>query len=262
MNIPHSYDTIGSIAILKFPKGVKQEDKKQVANQILKERSNIKTILEKTEKVKGRLRTITTKFLAGINAKETTHKESGCLFKLNIDSCYFSPRLSNERLEIAREIKPSDRVLVMFAGVAPFTIVLSKIAKPKEVVSIELGRECCKYAKENLKLNKLLDKNIRILQGDVKRVIPKIAKNKEKFDKIIMPRPQLKETFLKEAFSVSKKGSIIYYYDFEREPSEILEKIKKHAKKSGKQIKILKVKKAGEIAPYKYRWRIDFKMRN
>jgi tRNA (guanine37-N1)-methyltransferase len=257
MNIPHSYDTIGNIVILKFPKGTKPADKKKVANQILKERSSVKTILEKTEKVKGRLRTITTKFLAGEKTKETIHRESGCSFKLNIDTCYFSPRLSNERLEIAREIKTSDKVLVMFSGVAPFTIVLAKLAKPKRIVSIELGRECCKYAIENLKLNKLLNMDIEILQGDVKRVVPKL---KEKFEKIIMPRPQLKETFLKEAFLAAKKGTIIFYYDFEKEPGLILDKIQAQAKKEKKKVEILKVKRAGEIAPYKFRWRIDFKV--
>jgi tRNA G37 N-methylase Trm5 len=81
MNIPHSYDTIGDIVILKFPENTKPGNKKKVAKQILKERSSVKTILEKTEKVKGRLRTLTTKFLAGENKKETTHHESGCSLK-------------------------------------------------------------------------------------------------------------------------------------------------------------------------------------
>ena len=202
MHIPHSYDTIGDIVILKFPKDVKQSDKKKVALSILKERSSVHTILEKTEKVKGRLRTLTTKFLTGEKTKETIHRESGCSFKLNIDTCYFSPRLSNERLEIAKEIKMSDKVLVMFSGVGPFTIVLAKIAKPRKVVSIELGKECTRYARDNVKLNRLLNMNIEILQGDVKKVVPKL---KEKFDKIIMPRPQLKETFLAEAFQLLKK---------------------------------------------------------
>jgi tRNA (guanine37-N1)-methyltransferase len=257
MQTPHSYDTIGDIVILKFPENTKSTDKKKVANQILKERSSVKTVLEKTEKVKGRLRTLTTKFLAGEKTKETIHRESGCSFKLNIDTCYFSPRLSNERLEVAREIKKSDNVLVMFSGVAPFTIVLAKIAKPKRVVSIELGRECCKYAKENLKLNRLLNMNIEILQGDVKKVMPKL---KEKFDKIVMPRPQLKETFLHEAFHAAKKGTIIFYYDFEKEPGIILDKIQEQAAKEKRKVEILKVKKAGEIAPYKFRWRVDFKV--
>lgn len=250
-----SFDIIGSIAIVKFPDGTNQKEKKDTAKKILKDIKHVKTVVEKTERIKGRLRTMKTKFLAGIKTKETIHKESGCFFKINIDKCYFSPRLSNERLEIAREIKQRDRVLVMFSGVAPYPIVIAKIAKPKKVISIELGKECCKYAKENVKLNKL--DNVEIIQGDVKRIIPKLAKKKIKFDKIVMPRPQLKDSFLHEAFLVSKKGTKIFYYDFDRDVQNIFEKINLVLKKEKKKIKVVRVKKAGEIAPYRYRWRVD-----
>lgn len=40
----------------------------------------------------------------------------------------------------------------------------------------------------------------------------------------------------------------------------IIEKIKQEAKKCKKKIKILKIKQAGEIAPYKIRLRVDFKI--
>ncbi|MBU1136527.1 MAG: methyltransferase domain-containing protein [Nanoarchaeota archaeon] len=252
-----SYDIIGNIAVLKFEKENLSE-KKKIAEKILKDRKNIKTVVEKLDKVKGRLRTLNIKHLAGKKTSETIHKESGCLFKLNIEKCYFSPRISNERLEIAKKIKSKNKVLVMFAGVLPFPIIIAKHSKCKEIVSIELGKECCKYGKENIKLNKL--NNIKIIQGDVNKIIPKLAK--QKFDVIIMPRPQLKDTFLKSAFLVSKKSTKIFYYDFSRNIKEILEKIKKQAKKSKKQIKILDIKKAGEVAPYKYKFRIEFIIKN
>ena len=221
----------------------------------MRERKNIKTVLEKVDKVKGRLRKLKTRFLAGVKSKETIHKESGCLFKLDIERAYFSPRLSNERLEVARKVRKKDKVLVMFSGIAPYSIIIAKISKPKKIVSVEINREACKYARENVKLNKL--ENVEILQGDVKKIVPKL---KEKFDVIVMPRPQLKETFLREAFLVSKKGTRIFYYGFDFEPGKILEKIKEEAKKYKKRIKIKKIKKAGEIAPYKYRWRVDLQV--
>ena len=77
-----------------------------------------------------------------------------------------------------------------------------------------------------------------------------------------MPRPQLKDSFLKEAFQLSKKGTRIYYYDFCKidEISSIVEKVKIKAKESKKNIKILQIKNAGDIAPYKIRLRIDFQV--
>ena len=87
-------------------------------------------------------------------------------------------------------------------------------------------------------------------------------RGKERFDVIVMPRPQLKDTFLKQAFGFSKKGTRIFYYDFVEvgKEKEIVEKIKDEAKKARKKIKILRKKKAGEIAPYKIRLRVDFKI--
>jgi len=251
-----TYDIIGNIAILKFPRDVKVREKKKTALYLLKEHKNIKTILEKIEKVSGRLRTYKTRFLAGIKTKETIHKESGCKFKLDVEKTYFSPRLSGERLEIARKIKKNKKVLVLFSGVAPYSIVIGKISKPKKVVSIELNRIANKYACENIKINKLQDK-VELIQGDVKKL-----KLKEKFDYIVMPRPQLKESFLKQAFKVVKKNSVIFYYDFSKDVSGILEKIYEESRKARKKILILRIKKAGEIAPYKYRFRIDLRVLN
>ena len=79
-----------------------------------------------------------------------------------------------------------------------------------------------------------------------------------------MPRPQLKETFLKEAFKVSMNKSRVFYYAFGKEDNlgKILEAIYKESRKCKKKIKILEIKKAGEIAPYKFRWRIEFEVLN
>jgi len=249
------YDAIGNIAILKFPDSTKLREKKKQALKLLNENKSIETILEKIEKVSGRLRTIKTRLLAGKDTREALYKESGCFFKLNVETCYFSPRLSGERLEIAGKCSKKDKVLVLFAGVAPFSIIIAKLAG-SQVVSVELGKECCKYARENVKLNKL--NNIKIIQGDVKKLSKLIQK--EKFDKIVMPRPQLKETFLKYIWPFCKPGTLVFYYDFGKDVSKILKKIEQEAKKAKKKLKITGFRKAGDIAPYKYRWRIDFKV--
>lgn len=256
------HDFLGNICVLKFPTKTTNKEKKDYAARLMKERPNVTTILEKTEKVKGRLRTLTTRHLAGKKTKEAFYREAGCMFKLNIDSCYFSPRLSNERLEIASKIKDGDRVLVLFSGVAPFSIVIAKHSRVRKIISVELGRECSRYALENVKKNRLLDR-IDIIQGDVGKLDKLLKRYGEiKFDKIVMPRPQLKDTFLKYVWKFCKKNTEIYYYDFGRDAEEIVERVLKEAKKAGKNIRIINFKKAGEIAPYKYRWRVDIRVLN
>lgn len=253
------FDFFGNVALVKFSENISDKEKKKFANDLIKKNPSIKTVLEKSEKFSGRLRKLKSKFIAGENTKEVLYKENGCSFRFNIDETYFSPRLANERQEIASLIKKGKSVFVMFAGVAPFSIVIAKNSKAKLVVSNELNKKANEYAKMNLKLNKVEDRVV-LLDGDVKKVVKKMKD--EKYDFIVMPRPQLKDTFLEQAFMVSKKGTIIYYYDFckEEEAAFVVNKIEKQAEKFGKKIKILNAKSAGEIAPYKIRLRVDFKV--
>jgi len=255
--LPRAFDAIGSIAIIDIPKELKSKEK-TIANALLKQHSNIKTILKKAGKVKGRLRTRKLDYIAGVRTKETEHKENGVRMKLNVETCYFSPRLSNDRLEIAGKVKKGENVLVLFSGVAPYALVIAKNSAAKHVVAVELNRNATKYAKENVHLNKL--HNLEILQGDVNKVLPKL-KRKMKFDRIVMPRPQLKDSFLQAALSIAKKKGIIHFYDFlmeEQIPDIAVDKIMNECKKLKKGCRILGWKRAGEIAPYKWRVRVDF----
>ncbi len=252
------FDIFGNIALIKFKAKTSAKDKKRFADKLLKDNKSVTTVLEKTRGFQGRLRKQETKYIAGEKTKEAIYRENGCVFRFNIDKTYFSPRLSNERNEIAQKIKDGDKVLVMFAGVAPYSIVIAKNSKADKIVSVEINREAGKYAKLNVELNNVKNK-VNIIQGDVKKVVRRL---KERFDVIVMPRPQLKESFLKEAFLLSKKGTRIFYYDFckQEEIEDVVNRIKIEALRYKVKIKILKVKKAGEIAPYKYRIRVDFKV--
>ncbi len=144
----------------------------------------------------------------------------------------------------------------MFSGIAPYPIVIAKNSKAKEVYAIELNREASNCAEENVKLNKL--QNVFIIQGDVKKKIPELKKKKILFDRIVMPRPQLKDDFLEDAKKVSKKGTIIHFYDFLKE--EEIPEISKKIKKVFPKVKILQIKKVGEIGVRRFRVRADFKI--
>ncbi len=254
-----SFNLLGNVALVNFPKKEDKKYKRRFAKKLMEENKSVKTVFEKEGKFYGRLRKIKVKLLAGEDTKEVLYKENNCLFRFNIEGTYFSSRLSNERKEIASKIKKGDTVLVMFAGVAPYSIVIAKNSCVKKVYSNEINREANKYAKLNIERNKLEGK-IELIPGDIKKVALKL---KKKFEVIVMPRPKLKDSFLEQAFFLSKKNTRIYYYDFCKEgDKEIVEKIKKEAESNGKKIKILKVKNAGEIAPYKVRMRVDFKVLN
>ena len=251
--MPSSFDVVGTIAIfIDFPKQLIKKEK-MIAELLLKNYSNIKTVAKKTGFYSGRYRTPKIKIIAGERTKETIHKENNVNIKLNIETCYYSPRLSTERLRIAKLIRKNENILVMFSGVGVYPLVLSRNSKAKEIYGIELNKEAHNYGLENMKINKL--NNIILFMGDVKKIVKKID---IKFDRIIMPLPKSSEKFLDSALNVSKKGTIMHFYDFqnENEFNKSKDKIKKHIN----NFKILKVVKCGQYAPRKYRICVDFKV--
>lgn len=252
------YDIVGNIAIIKFDRDKSVAFKKKFAIDYLNKHKSVTTVLEKVGKFSGRLRTLKTKFLAGDKTLEALYRENGCEFRFNVETCYFSPRLSEERKNIAGLVKKDERVLVMFAGVGPFSIVIGKNSKAKEIYSVELGKEPSRYATENVKRNKLIEK-VHVVQGDVRRVI---TSKMGSFDRIIMSRPNLEDDFLDVAFRVCKKGTIIHYYGFylESEVTKLKELINNQAKIAKKKVKMLKIVKAGDVGAHKFRYRADIKI--
>ena len=251
MKLPSSFDIIGSIAVLSE----KTQKPKQVAKELLKKFKNLETIAIKTGIHYGKYRLQKTKILAGKKTKTTLHKENNCIFKLNIDQTYFSQRLSNERLRISNLVKGNESILVMFSGIAVYPITISKLSKPKEIYAIEINPKAHKFAEENLKLNKI--DNIKLFQGDVTTLLPKI---KKKFDRIIMPLPRDAGSFLNLAIKKLKKNGTIHFYDFqnlENIPKASIQKIKFHCNP-----KILKVIKVGQYSPQKFRLCVDFQVKN
>ena len=202
-------------------------------------------VAKKSKRYTGRLRTPKIQIIAGGKRKETIHKENGVQLKLDIEKCYFSARTGTERLRIAKLVKKDEVVLVLFSGVAPYPCVIAKNAKPKEIHAIEISKSCHKYAKENVKLNKL--ENITLFQGDVKKILPKIN---EKFDRIIMPLPKSADTYIALAKKKLKPKGTIHLYLFGRE--EEFSKLKK-------RFNAKKITKCGHYAPSVHRVCLDIK---
>ncbi|MDO8628295.1 MAG: methyltransferase, partial [Nanoarchaeota archaeon] len=207
--LPSAFDIIGHILVFnEFPSGLGTWEKK-VGQVMLELFPHIKTVVKKTGKVAGRLRVPKVKVLAGDKSLVTTHKENGMVLKLDVSKCYFSPRSAHERLRIARLVQKKERVLVLFAGVGPFTCGIAKLAKPKEVVGVEVSKVAHAYAIENVKLNKL--SNVVCLQGDVKKVVPRLV---GKFDRIIMPLPKTAEKYLAVIVPKLAARGVVHLYTF------------------------------------------------
>ena len=251
--VPRSYDIIGDIAVIEIKPGLTKYEK-LIANTLLDLNKNVKVVAKKVGIHKGLFRTQDLKVLAGEKRKTTLHKENNVKIFLNVETCYFSPRLSTERKRVMEQVKKNETVLIMFSGVAPYPLVIAKNTGVKEVIGIEINSEAHKFAEQNLVLNKI--KNIKLYCGNVKKIVPKL---KKKFDRIAMPLPKDAEHFLGSAKLVSKKGTIIHFYDFLDE-KEFPEKSISKIRKVFKNFKVLKAVKCGQYSPGRYRVCIDFKV--
>ena len=259
LHVGRAFELVGTIAIVEFGE-IAVEKKKVVANVLLNLHKNIETVVEKTEDISGEYRVASFHVLAGSNTTETIHKENGCSFRVDITKAYFSSRLGSERLRVARQVRPLEKVLCLFAGVGPFAINIARQEKTATVLGVEINPDAVSYFEENLAINRVGDR-VSILGGDVATVVPSIA---EVFDRIVLPAPKNAEDFLDLVLPKLKKGGYGHLYTFAavEELGTVGGRIKDKAKELGCDIDVLLTRKCGNVGAYHYRVVVDFLKRN
>jgi len=258
-----SFDIIGDVAVIEIPEELRNKEK-EIAKALIKTHSHVMTVCKKLGGRKGtkRLRDFEVIFTKKVvTPMQTIHKEHGCLFKLDVSKTYFSPRESTERLRIAEKVKPGEKILVMFGGIAPLPIMIAKKqGGTKKIYSVEINPDATMYARENVVLNNVIE-NIVTVEGDVKDFCKKI---REKFDRILMPLPEQAYKYLDSAFLCCKKGGIIHLYGISKEKrlfKDLEKKIERRARESKRKIKIVDRKKVLPYRPREWKVCIDFEVK-
>jgi tRNA (guanine37-N1)-methyltransferase len=211
-DVYNSYDIVGDIAIFRLPPTSRQ-NAQDVAKAIMSAHKNVKAVLAQVSPVAGDFRLRRLMHVAGENRTSTVHRESGCLFSVDVQKCYFSPRLYHERSRIAKLVKPDEVVVNMFAGVGCFSIVIAKNVSTAKVFSIDVNPVAVQFMRENIRLNRVYG-NVIPLLGDSKAIIEQRLKRAA--DRVLMPLPEKALEYLPCAVSALKEsGGWIHYYDFE-----------------------------------------------
>jgi len=258
-----SFDIIGDIAILQIPDDLMSK-KEIIARAIMKVHKNVKVVVRKRKPISGEYRVMDVEIIAGDKRTETVHREYRCLFKLDVSKVFYTPRLSTERIRIARLVKDNEAILDMFAGVGPFSIIIAKHSQVGKVYAIDKNPHAYYYLKENIKLNKVENIVIPIL-GDARDVVPLLNL---KFDRIIMNLPKNAKDFLDVAISAIKDEGVIHYHAFSKgkdkkdainlaisEVENIIKKMKIE------RFSIIYAKDIREVSPREYNIAIDIKIK-
>ena len=246
-----SFDIIGDVVILEIPDDL--ENYKDLIGEAALKFTRRKAIFRKKSEIKGIIRTRELEHIAGEDISETVHHEFGCRLMLDVKNVYFSPRLATERKRVADSVKDGEIIVDMFAGVAPFPVLIAR-NHDVTVYAIDINPEAYKYAKRNIELNKVQNKVIPLL-GDVREVL----ENKNiKADRIIMNLPGSAYEFLDTAVQHIKPGGIIHYYEFSEGFEKPVERLKDAA--YPRKVEILDKRKVRSRSPGKWHMGIDAKI--
>ncbi|MCX8150427.1 MAG: class I SAM-dependent methyltransferase family protein [Candidatus Bathyarchaeota archaeon] len=200
INVYSSFDIIGDIAITKLPVFT-PENARAATAAITQRHKNIKVVFVQSSAVTGEYRVRSLSRVFGENRTCTVHKENGCQFEVDVEKCYFSPRLSHERLRVAKVVQSGETVVNMFAGVGCFSILIAKQVPTARVFSIDINPVAVQYMQRNILLNRVFGRVIPML-GDAEVLIKTQLEGLA--DRVLMPLPEKSLEYLHAAVSALK----------------------------------------------------------
>src|SRR4030065_470859 len=221
-----SYYIVGDIAVIRVPEALELRIQ-TIAEALLKTQKHVKSVLRQISPVAGNFRLRDLAWVAGEKKTKTVYKEFGCLFNIDLDRCYFSPRLSYERMRIAKLIQPNEVIVNMFAGVGCYSVIIAKHSRSEKIYSIDINPIAVQFLKENARLNRA-ERQVLPILGDAKETIEERLRRIA--DRVIMPLPEKAYEYIETALlAIKSRGGVIHYYGFEHSANgeSTIEKTKK-----------------------------------
>ncbi|MCL1811859.1 MAG: class I SAM-dependent methyltransferase family protein [Methanomassiliicoccaceae archaeon] len=254
--LPTSFDVIGDVAVIKLSESLIPY-KQRIGEAMMSVGPSIRTVMMDSG-VKGDLRIRELEQIAGEGNSETIHKEFGVRMATDPSKVYFNPRLATERARIASLVKEGETIIDMFAGVAPFGLVICKRARPKIVYSIDINPEAERFVRKNMQMNHI--GNIVPITGDAAEAVEGLPDA----DRVIMNLPQTADAFLMNALSKTRPGGTIHLHKVtERiELDDLIEKIITNASAGGFEVMIENTTELKTYSPTMSVYVFDIKKRN
>jgi tRNA (guanine37-N1)-methyltransferase len=260
-NVLQAFDIIGDIVVIDIPPKLKPYQN-IIGEAILQTQKNVTTVLAKASDICGVFRVRDYDYIAGEHKTHTIHREFGCQYHVDIAKAYFSPRLSHEHERVAVQVQDGEMVADLFAGVGPFSVLISKRNPTVKVYAVDLNPDAVELLKVNVQVNRVEDRVFPTL-ADAREIAQ--TKLKGSADRVIMNLPETAINFVDSACNAIKpQGGIAHFYGFVRAPDSI-ENLKQRfieaAEENGRKVEsFLYAKRIRETAPFESQIALDAKI--
>jgi len=257
-SLPHAIDFIGDIAVVEVPPEL-EVYKEVIGEAVLKTHTRVKTVLSKWGAVSGVFRLRTFELIGGEARTQTVHREYGCIFHVDLEKAYFSPRLSYEHARVASLVNEGETIIDMFAGVGPFSVLIAKKHEDVNVYAIDMNPDAYGLLKKNVIVNRVIDRVTPML-GDARYVVNESLGGVA--DRVIMNLPEKAVEYVDVACKALRpEGGILNYYQFVNEPdpaeaakSRLAEAVKQTDRRLHRMVQARIVR---GVAPFTYQVVVD-----
>ncbi len=202
-----SFEIIGDTLIIRDT--ADKETLRNFAEEKMNKHPYLKSAVLQTSKIQGQKRIRHLETILGSQSFETTHKEHGCVYRMNLLHSFFSPRLSFERQRIANLVEKNEIVLNFFSGVGPFSIAIASKQKECIVHSIEINEIAYRYLCQNILMNNCQNRVFPYL-GDAFEIVQKYFINS--VSRIVLPLPLESQKSLPISCKALKNGKGIIHW--------------------------------------------------
>ena len=194
------YDVVGDVAVLRRPV-LPDEDAAALAARVLGSNGKLRVVVAPPPgaQLAGAHRSPATAFvcLGGRDRRPlvTTHNEHGVSVVVDLNACFFTPRLATERLRVARAVARDERVLCLFAGCGAEALIIAATTACSKVACVEVNpvaTRCLERSVQTLRRSKgdAAADRVEVVCADVLDDLAARARRGETFDRVLAPRPK------------------------------------------------------------------------
>lgn len=201
-----AFDQIGSIIVIRIPSGLYPR-RHLIGETLLSGIKIADRVFCQVTKVDGAWRTRGLELIAGSGDTVATYRENGCVFEIDVEKVFFTPRLATERKRVSEMVRRGETILNMFGGAGLYSIQMARRVMCI-VYNVDVNPHATLLCRKNVGLNRLAGTVIPTTANarKVAGLMPGIA------DRTVMSLPERAASFLESALLATKSGGVIHYY--------------------------------------------------